>query len=110
RTTRNDDAPGEGDFGGWNFTGPHLGIHAEIADPAGFEMAILPARVQDDNLGLGRRARGDRLRSAHLPATPAGRWPFMRCTITFFAPCANSCALGMSSTARMTSGSVFANT
>ena len=50
RPAGNDDAPGQGQFRGGSLAHPNLGIHSQVANFARDQMAVLSARVQDDNL------------------------------------------------------------
>ena len=44
---------GAGEFGGGSFAGADLGVDAEVADLAGYQVAILPAGIQNDDLRCG---------------------------------------------------------
>ena len=45
-------------FGGRRLAGPHFGVHAQIANLTGDQMAILPARIQHCDLWSRARACG----------------------------------------------------
>ena len=53
RAARNDDALGEFQLGSRGFAGAHLGVHAQFPHLARFQVAVLAAGVENDNLRCG---------------------------------------------------------
>src|SRR5579862_2827436 len=79
-TAGNDHAFTAAQLGGANFTGGDLGVDAQIADAAGDQVAILPARVKHGDLRSQMNFTGllDLVSSAAAPASswhyPKGTW------------------------------------
>src|SRR5687767_2859056 len=68
-STRDDDAPGIGQLGGWLVDVTDDGVDTELSNPARDQVAVLPTGVQDDDL-----AHAERPPTAAAPASgPAGR-------------------------------------
>ena len=108
RSAGDDHALGGRQFGGGSFAGAHLGVDAQFADLAGDQMAVLPARIEDDDLRIEVQVsmlasrRWSRIRPATNAQCAPAATPIVRpvrCTMTLCAVSSSACALGMASTA-----------
>ena len=109
RAAGDDDPSAAAQFGRRGFAGQDFGVNAELADLAGYQMAVLAARVQDGDLRVRECSRSPVLAVYRVDAKlPSCRLAAccIRCTIIFFAFSCSALAFGIDSIAFRTIGSV----